>query len=262
MNNLYRTIMFLMDLDSGGASGGTATEEAVEETAETKEPEKLGWRSTLTPEQRETELAKKFGKVPELFNYAADLDAKMKKAVLRPDSDDKEALDAFYKALGRPESPADYELPVKDGYPETDKKAIEEVKKWFSEAAHQSGLTKDQAKHMFSGYLDIVERELADFKRAHSDQREQVQKEMQKEYGDEAQALVKGMNTFVLRYAGEDFYNRLVEPNEKGEALGNDPVVAKGLVELYKLVRDDKVAIKGKAAADKNRGYVYSDMEE
>lgn len=263
MMNLLWMPMLLLDADDGGAGGagdddgGAGGGDKGGENTDGNKGDKLGYRSTLRPDQRETDLAKKFGKVPELFDYAADLDAKIKNAIIRPqDTEDKKAVDAFYEQLGWPKSADAYEIPV-DGKTEDEKKASEYVINMYKEAAHKSRMPKALAEGFYKEFADITARETARLKEAEEKQIAEVTKEMQVKYGDQAPELINGANQFVLRYAGDDFWKFINTPNSDGVTLGNDPRFASGMVELYKLVKEDKVSFGRTPGSRPGSGYKY-----
>ena len=87
--------------------------------------------------------------VKSYMNAEKKLGAPADSLIRMPQQLDMESLMPIFDKLGRPAEPSGYEIPVAEG-------ADTEFVNWFTEKAHATGLTKDQALQMASQYDEYV----------------------------------------------------------------------------------------------------------
>lgn len=113
-----------------------------------QQTESLGWRAGLPNEWKEHEFVKPYKTVGEFVKsvYSAvserdALKAKLERAIFKPSENATEAeKEAYFKAIGRPDKPEDYEFNPPQGG-ELDPGTV----KWARSVFHKAGLTKEQA---------------------------------------------------------------------------------------------------------------------
>lgn len=97
----------------------------------------------------------------------------------------EEELAAFARALGVPESPESYELPLPEGA-QMDERG-KEVLGAFQKTVHGLGLTPDQARGMHEWALEMG----ANLDKANADARAEAEAAVKKEFGDEGLAAAR-----------------------------------------------------------------------
>jgi hypothetical protein len=110
--------------------------------------ESLGWRAALPAEFKEHEFVKTFTKPGDFVKSALEIKAeheslktKLDGAIFRPgEKATAEEVEAYYRAIGKPEKASEYVFPDGDGV-KHDPKMVE----WAQNVFHQAGLDKDQA---------------------------------------------------------------------------------------------------------------------
>lgn len=132
-----------------------------------------------------------------------------------------------------PESPDEYE------FEETDLPLDEDLLGSFKEIAHQTGMTKDQAKAAVKVYNDAVKGQMEAQKTAAEEQIEKTQKALKEEWGDKYDAKVEAMRKGIQQF-GSDELNELLNSKEiDGVKLGNHPVLIKYLSAIGEAMADD-----------------------
>ena len=120
------------------------------EVQEEAKPEAPAWHSQLPKELREnaefTGRISSFKTIGDLANAYIKSEDSGKNAIHIPTKDStEEEYKAFFKSLGVPDAPGDYNLSDYDLDPES----IKRNKELFMEAAHKSALTRKQAQNMW-----------------------------------------------------------------------------------------------------------------
>jgi hypothetical protein len=192
--------------------------------------------SQLPKDLREEAALHQFKSPGELARAFLDAEQKAQAGITRPsDEASAEEWAAYREALGIPESPDGYQLEASDGG-ELD----EELAGWFREAAHEAGLSQDQAQKLLQKWDESNSPEAYAEKLAKG--KEQVEKQLREEWGKEFDAnfnyAVKAMDQF----AGEDFRSYLDETG-----MGNDPRMIRAMSQIGKAMLDDSL-VSGKAS--------------
>ena len=121
------------------------------------------WTASLTDDTREVVKQKGWKDVNSAIQSYAELQREFssRKGLVPPKADaPPEEVDAFFKAIGRPDAPDGYQFGVPEGVPETmpydQNFALE-----FKTMAHQAGLTPKQAAAIHNGYVKTMAGQLA-----------------------------------------------------------------------------------------------------
>jgi uncharacterized protein YjbJ (UPF0337 family) len=127
------------------------------------------------------------GKVKELDGKVVDLTGKLTNSIPKlPEKATDEQMIAFYKALGRPDKPEDYEIPKRDGV-ENDEKMVQFGRTIF----HKANLNKEQGKVIAEGWNDFIteyNKALIDLEKKSLDgEAEKLKKELGDKYGEQVE---------------------------------------------------------------------------
>ena len=149
----------------------------------------LGWRSALPDEFKEHEFVKTFTKPGDFVKSALEikteheaLKTKMDGAIFKPGDDaTAEQREAYFRSIGKPEKPTEYEFPKGEGI-EHDPKMVE----WAQATFHQANLSKEQAGvigQAWDGFMAQMVKADADAKaKAESDAATAIKQELGEEY--------------------------------------------------------------------------------
>lgn len=145
-----------------------------------------------------------------------------------PDTDNKEAMDAFYGRLGRPDTADNYRIEA----PEGSEQAVNE----FKQIAHQIGLTNEQASKLVGFELEKAKQAQEAATAAY----DSAQSTLKDAWGNDYDNRLKGAKEAAAMYAGKypDAMKQLIE----GPA-GNNPALLSMLSELYGTMKESQAVI-------------------
>jgi hypothetical protein len=204
--------------------------------------EKLRWRSELPEQWREHEFftpyqtKKDFWKGHfDIATRVKELDGKLATAIpkLSETATDEDKA-AFYKAIGRPDKPEEYELTkpeVPDGL-----QLDPGLENWYRTTAHSLGLSKAQAKGLYESYNKV----LVETFQAHAQIREKALNDgkdaIKKEWGNEYDNNVKRVQLAQEKLMAGDgtFKQWLTDHNAE-----NDPALLRMFLHVSKAISDD-----------------------
>jgi hypothetical protein len=134
-----------------------------------------------------------------------------------------EDLDNIYSRLGRPESAEGYEIAV-DGNIVT-----EEVAKSYADVAHNLRLTPDQANGVLEYYRAMVQESGSMSEAAESQQRNNTEMALRKEWGDEFDVRIEDAGKIAKQFGSSDLLEmRLAD----GTKVGNHPDFIKAFANM------------------------------
>ena len=134
-----------------------------------------------------------------------------------------EDLDNIYSRLGRPESAEGYEIAV-DGNIVT-----EEVAKSYADVAHNLRLTPDQANGVLEYYRAMVQESGSMSEAAESQQRNNTEMALRKEWGDEFDARIEDAGKIAKQFGSSELLDmRLAD----GTKVGNHPDFIKAFANM------------------------------
>ena len=134
-----------------------------------------------------------------------------------------EDLDNIYGKLGRPENPDGYEIAV-DGNIVT-----EEVAKSYSDVAHKLRLTPEQASGVLEYYRSMVQETGSMSEAAETQQRNDTEMSLRKEWGDEFDARIEDAGNIAKQFGGNGILDmRLAD----GTKVGNHPDFIKAFANM------------------------------
>ena len=199
--------------------------------------ESLGWRAALPAEWKEHEFVKEYQKPGDFVKSAYDiyqekeaLKAKLESSIPRLSEKASDAeRDAYYKAIGRPEKPEEYEIQVPDGVT-ADPKFVGDFKK----LSYESGLSKEQVGKVAGWYLQQQVESAAALERAKTERLEKSIGELKKEWGAEYDAKLDKANQAVARMVDDATYDYM-----KGIGLTTDAKMVRFFYKLSEAISED-----------------------
>lgn len=163
----------------------------------------------------------------------------------------KEQWDQYWQSVGRPESPDGYELPDAEKYGD--------ISDAFKKAAHEMGLTTQQAQNLFQWYGE-QDKALAEKRIAESQEEVQkVQEQLKTDWGDKFDAQMKNIDRFKKKYGNDELVQELQNP-----AVGNNVALIKALAQAGADLASDSL-IEGQtktSSGEKKPYFTYKWMEE
>lgn len=194
----------------------------------------------ITKNKEAAEKLGKFAKLSDLANAYMELDGKLGNSIVKPgENASDEEREAFYRALGKPES--------------ADKYSIEgDEAKLFREMAYKNNLTDEQAKALYAAVKQVGENALAQQKAAYEQQVKETQNALQAEYGKDypkmIEMLKRGVNTYCSKDAAaklqqsgllgdKDIVKMFIQLGKESSEAGS-PTKTQGKAEEYKSIRD------------------------
>ena len=188
---------------AGGENDAGSKEAADGKTSEVKHP---AWMAQLgNVEADKAEKLSKFEKIGDLANNYLELEKKLGSSLVKPGDDaSDEEKEAFYRALGKPESAEKYTI---EG----------ENTEQFRKLAYENNLTDDQAKAFYKAINEIGNNMLAQQKAAFDAQARDTQAALQKEYGKDYQTKIEMLKRGVAAYGGEKMGAKLQQAGLLGD---------------------------------------------
>ena len=206
--------------------------------SEVKHP---AWMAQLgNVEADKAEKLSKFEKIGDLANNYLELEKKLGSSLVKPGDDaSDEEREAFYRALGKPES--------------ADKYSIEgEQAEMFRKMAYENNLTDEQAKAFYKSLQEVGNNAIAAQKAAFDAQAKDTQAALQKEYGKDYNTKIEMLRRGVTAYGGEkmgaklkqaglladyDVVKMFILLGEQSAEAGS-PGNTRGRADGYKSIRD------------------------
>lgn len=144
---------------------------------------------------------KKYADVGALVKATRELESRFlagDKIVMPKDGDPPEALETFYKAIGRPEKPEDYEIKIPEG---------REIDEGFAKRMQERAFKSGTPKAMFEGMVEEFNQHLIELE--------------QNELAMRAQAKTEGINKIRTEW-GPNFDAHLQQANQAMRMMGLD----------------------------------------
>lgn len=200
-------------------------------------PQELKGEKTLHKFKDVANLAKSF-----LENEKEAGKIRSGKALLLPtEKSSPEEWNNYYKAIGRPDKPEEYEL-NNDGV-----SVDENLLKTMLPVFHELGFNKKQAQTLNNKWNEIQKGALEAHERAIESQREKTTGEFKKEWGNDFDVNLKKADAAGVRVFGAEFMAAL-----KASGLHVNPAVIKGLFKLSEVIGEHSFVDSGKQQQNKS----------
>ena len=189
------------------------------------------WRASLPQEIRDLPTFSKFKDVSSLAQSYAELERwkgqSGKVAIPAPDAP-PDAWGEVFKAIGRPDDPAGYDLKAPEGAP-----IQAEVLPEFAKVAHEAGLSKAQAAKLVQWFGGHAGQQAQAMQAQQAQAMEQGVATLRQEWGNTFDTNVAAAQRAVRLYGGDDLIKTL---NDTG--LGSHPAVVKAFANIGKLAQE------------------------
>lgn len=210
-------------------SESSAEQATTKQEAKSNDP---GWMRIFPKEYQQDEFFKQYPSAKDALMDLKGKALKAKDSIIRPGEDATEGEIAEYrKAMGIPEKPEDYYLPKPEGLPEG--LASDE---WFRNAAHEIGLSKQQAEGVFKQYYENLTEQLQTQQAEKKRQQQKAVEDMQREYGGDYEGKLTQGKRAVQEIGGADFAKYLEE-----SGLGDDPRMIRAAIRMGELIGEDSL---------------------
>ena len=211
-------------------------------TEQTSSNDKPAWMAQLPADQKDSESLAKFSNIGDLGKAYSELEGKLGDTVTVPgDSASDDERSAFYKKLGRPETPDGYKVQFPQSY-------STEVVNAYRATAHEQGLNDAQ----LGGFMKTMGlqalKTLETMQATHESTVAAGVESLKKDWGDNYDNNFKLVARTITNYGGETLLKDF-----KSAGLSNNPAVAKFLAAvgndlLEHKVIDGKVGGKGRSS--------------
>lgn len=159
--------------------------------SEVKNPAWMSQIGDITKDADKASKLSKFEKLSDLACAYLEAEGKLGNTLVKPgENSTDEEREAFWKALGKPES--------------ADKYSIEgDEAKMFRDMAYENNLTDDQAKSIYESLKKVGENAMAQQKLAFEQQAKETQSALIAEYGKDYSKKVEMLKRGVANYGGQ-----------------------------------------------------------
>jgi len=135
-----------------------------------------------------------------------------------------------YRRLGRPDNAADYELnnELPDGVSVND-----DMLGWFKDAAHEAGLSPQQAQKLLNGYNQMLGGMVADDAGQADQMRADTETELRREFGQAFEDRISNANAVMQEFVVEELSEIQMAD---GRLLGDHPDVIRMMVNIGEFI--------------------------
>ena len=176
--------------NNGDAGQGNSTPDSGK-GGEIQRPAWMSQIGDITKDAAKAERLSKFEKIGDLANAFMELEGKLGNSIAKPSDDaSDEEREAFYRALGKPESADKYSIKG-------------EETKIFRDIAFKNNLTDEQAKAFFTSLQEVGNNAIAQQKAAFDQMAKETQNALVAEYGKDYPAKIEMLKRGVKVYGGE-----------------------------------------------------------
>ncbi len=206
-------------------------------------PEPSAWRTMAEglPENiRSNPEFQKHGNLESLAQeYVNIIPTIGRKGVILPQEGNQADSDRFWAELGRPASPADYDIQsfqVPEGLPWDEGQAMEMIA-----LCHSANVTNEQIKVLLPGYAKIQNEMFQAIGYDSQQHLAKTQQVMQEELGATYQSSINVASRTMQHLFGEDAEGLLTARLADGTMVGNHPVFIRGMIKAGMSVGEDNL---------------------
>jgi len=183
----------------------------------------------------------KFKNAEDLATSYVNLEKKIgEKGVIIPkEGAPQEEIDAYYKAIGRPEAPDGYKFDTPEGI-NKNIQITPELEGAYKDVAFKLGLTAEQAAGLRMYHLDSLSQQISTSEKAREDALLKAQTELRNEFGGKYDGMISTAVKVVDKFGGQEVKDLM---NDSG--LGNHPAVIKMMSKIGSKLSEDSIANTG-----------------
>ncbi len=187
------------------------------------------WRSSLPDELRTEPTLVSFRDVPALAKSYLEVRKGIGDSIRVPkDGASPEEWDKLYDKLGRPATPEAYNLKAPDGVP-----VDETLQSWAHGAFHKAGLTPQQARSIYNGYLEQAAALAQKAEGGNQQAAESARTALTQEWGHTYDSNMISAKSAVMALGGQELLDALDRTG-----AGNDPVVIKAFAKYGSALKE------------------------
>lgn len=160
-----------------------------------------------------------------------------RKGVIPPsDWNDKQQVTRFYRELGVPEKPSEYDLSrvqIPENVPWDDQLGLTMLRDM-----HEAGLTPRQAETVIQKYADYQANLYSEWAQGLQASRENVKAELQQQWGRAYEEKLRRASDIAKHAWGDDLDAIRTLQLQDGSMLGDNPLFLKGLAQIGEVTRE------------------------
>ena len=188
----------------------------------------------ITKDENAAEKLAKFGKLGDLANEYLKLEGQLGNAIVKPgENASDEEREAFYKALGKPESADKYGIEGDDA-------------EMFRQMAFKNNLTDEQAKAIYKSLSEVGQNVMKQQQENYKAQAKATQDALMAEYGNNYPAKIEMLKRGIANYGGEAVGAKLQQAGLLAD---------KDIVKLFILLGEQSAEGGSPARSQKSDGY-------
>lgn len=227
----------------GEVAAPAATPEATPAAPVGGTPEPSAWRTMAESLPESIQANPEFQKHGNLESLAQEyvniIPTIGRKGVILPVEGDQADSDRFWGELGRPQSPADYDIQafqVPEGLPWDEGQAMEMIA-----LCHKANVTNKQMQVLLPGYASIQNSMFQAIGVDSEQHRAQIEQNMQTELGATYKSQINLASRTMQHLFGEDADGLLTARLADGTMVGNHPVFIRGIIKAAMAVGEDSL---------------------
>ena len=202
--------------------------------SETQRPAWMSQIGDITKDEGAAEKLGKFAKLSDLAHAYLKLEGQQGNSLVKPGDDaSDEEREAFYRALGKPESADKYTIKGEDA-------------ELFRNIAYKNNLTDEQANALYESIREVgknaIEQQQANYQQQAKATQEALQSEYGKDYTKKIEMLKRGVNT----YGGKEVAEKLQQAGLLAD---------KDIVKMFILLGEQSSEAGAQNKSEKSDGY-------
>jgi len=189
------------------------------------------WMDQLPDDYKQDEDGKGFATIGDLYKSFKDLKGKAEGAVKVPgEGATEEDVESFYRSIGKPEKPDEYEIKAPEGLEDLDLNL-------FRDLFHKNHLTKKQAEGLFAGYTELLSKALEEQVNIAERELEEAKTALKTEFGDKYNEEAEYATRALKQFGTEELQKAL------GDQVKSNPALFKFLAKIGRALAEDKIIL-------------------
>jgi len=216
----------------------------------------LGWRADLPEDIRTNETLAKFTDVNGLaqgYINAEQLIGRDK--IPMPKTDDE--WESTYTRLGRPETDAEYAMPISDNFEPAVQEALKLDIDVMRPMFHKLGLNNKQATNLFTEYSNLVDQKIKEVKEGAITAKTNAEVELKAEFGQGYEGKMVLANRAAEAIGGKELLD-LFDSTE----IGSHPTMVKAFIKIGERMSEELGLDKDTGAQTQSKESMQADIDE